>query len=121
MTGRGLKGREDCENGGGGAIILSISVNGGRLFKGRLLFKEIRYLIIHSPQGFSGIIYNTGWGTSPDWLRCSLQVTKGMSNDAPYQRGGGGGGARTKRGGGGGGGLRISSDGDGRMGAKTKT
>ena len=34
------------------------------------------YLIIHSPQGFSGIIYNTGWGTLPDCLRCSLQVLK---------------------------------------------
>ena len=35
-----------------------------------------KYLIIHSPQGFSGIIYNTGWGTLPDCLRCSLQVVK---------------------------------------------
>ena len=35
-----------------------------------------KYLIIHSPQGFSGIIYNTGWGTLPDCLRCSLQVMK---------------------------------------------
>ena len=35
-----------------------------------------KYLIIHSPQGFSGIIYNTGWGTLPDCLRCSLQVLK---------------------------------------------
>ena len=35
-----------------------------------------KYLIIHSPQGFSGIIYNTGRGTLPDCLRCSLQVMK---------------------------------------------
>ena len=37
---------------------------------------KCKYLIIHSPQGFSGIIYNTGWGTLPDCLRCSLQVLK---------------------------------------------
>ena len=49
-------------------------------------FKKVphpKYLIIHSPPGFSGIIYNTGWGTLPDCLRGSLQVMKGMSNDAP--------------------------------------
>ena len=35
-------------------------------------------------QAFSGIIYNTGWGTLPDCLRYRLQVMKaGMSNDAP--------------------------------------
>jgi len=28
--------------------------------------------IIHSPQGFSGIIYNTMWGTFPDCLWRSL-------------------------------------------------
>ena len=38
--------------------------------------KNCKYLIIHSPQGFSGIIYNTVWGTLPDCLRCSLQVVK---------------------------------------------
>ena len=27
-----------------------------------------KYLIIHSPQGFSEIIYNTCWGTLPDCL-----------------------------------------------------
>ena len=27
-----------------------------------------KYHIIHSPHGFSGIIYNTGWGTLPDCL-----------------------------------------------------
>ena len=43
---------------------------------------KCKYLIIHSPQGFSGIIYNTGWGTLPDCLRCSLQVMKEW-NDAP--------------------------------------
>ena len=35
-----------------------------------------KYHIIHSPQGFSGIIYNTGWGTLPECLKCSLQVMK---------------------------------------------
>ena len=35
-----------------------------------------KHHIIHSPQGFSGIIYNTDWGTLPDCLRCSLQVMK---------------------------------------------
>ena len=37
---------------------------------------KCKHHIIHSPQGFSGIIYNTGWGTLPDCLRCSLQVMK---------------------------------------------
>ena len=46
--------------------------------------QKCKYHIIHSPQGFSGIIYNTGWGTLPDCLRCSLQDSnEGMSNDAP--------------------------------------
>ena len=46
-------------------------------FKFKFKFKcEFKYLIIHFPQGFSGIIYNTGWGTLPDCLRCSLQVMK---------------------------------------------
>ena len=42
------------------------------------LFKIVncKYLIMHSNQDFSGIIYNTGWGTLPDCLRCSLQVMK---------------------------------------------
>ena len=35
-----------------------------------------KYLITHSPQGFSGLIYNTGRGTLPGCLRCSLQVMK---------------------------------------------
>ena len=35
-----------------------------------------KYHVIHYPQGFSGITYNTGWGTLPDYLRCSLQVMK---------------------------------------------
>ena len=26
----------------------------------------LEWSIVHSPQGFSGIIYNTGWGTLPD-------------------------------------------------------
>ena len=29
---------------------------------------KYKYLIIHSPQGFSGINYNTGWGTLPECL-----------------------------------------------------
>ena len=37
---------------------------------------KCKYLIIHSPRGLSGIIYNTGWGTLQDCLRCSLQVMK---------------------------------------------
>ena len=31
-------------------------------------FVNWKYLIIHSPQGFSGVIYTTGWGTLPDCL-----------------------------------------------------
>ena len=42
-----------------------------------------KYLII-SPQGFSGMIYNTGWGTLPDCLRCSLQVMKEWVMMPPY-------------------------------------
>ena len=40
--------------------------------------KYCKYHIIHSPQGFSGIIYNSGWQTLPDCLRlrCRLQVMK---------------------------------------------
>ena len=34
------------------------------------------YLIIHSPQGFSGIIYNTIVEGFARLLRCSLQVMK---------------------------------------------
>ena len=37
---------------------------------------KCKYLNIHFPQGFSGIIYNTGWVTLPDCLRYSLQVLK---------------------------------------------
>ena len=33
-------------------------------------------LIGVTTQGFSGIIYNTGWRTLPDCLRCSSQVMK---------------------------------------------
>ena len=44
----GIKEREDGEGGGGGsdylreAIILNISIKGGRLFEGQLLLEEIR-------------------------------------------------------------------------------
>ena len=44
----GIKEREDGERGGGGgdysreAIILNISIKGGRLFEGRLLLEKIR-------------------------------------------------------------------------------
>ena len=41
------------------------------------------YLIIHSPQGFSGIIYNTGWGTFARLLKMQFTSTEGMSDDAP--------------------------------------
>ena len=54
----GIKDRDDGERGGGGAIIRGLGLG----FKGGRLFKEIRYLIIHSPQGFSVMIYNNGWG-----------------------------------------------------------
>ena len=37
---------------------------------------QIQISYYHSSQGFSGIIDNTGWGTLPDCLRCSLQVMK---------------------------------------------
>ena len=43
---------------------------------GRKVSGPCKYHIILSPQGFSGVIYNTGWGTFPDYLRCSLQVMK---------------------------------------------
>ena len=76
----GIKDREDGERGGGGAIIRGTAI----------IFEEIRYLVIHSPQGFSGIIYNTGWGTLPDCLRCSLLVMKGWVMMPPTQAGGGG-------------------------------
>ena len=45
-----------------------------------------KYLIIHSLQGFSGIIYNTGGGGGGDFARLfKVQFTSndGMSNDAP--------------------------------------
>ena len=45
---------------------------------------KCKYLIIHSPKSFSGIIYNTGWGTLPDCLRCSLQVLKERVMMPPY-------------------------------------
>ena len=32
------------------------------------LIVNFKYLIIHSPQDFSGIIYSTDWGTLPDCL-----------------------------------------------------
>ena len=46
---------------------------------------KCKYLIIHSPQGFLGIIYNTGWGTLPECLTCSLKVMKEwvVMRDAP--------------------------------------
>ena len=39
----GIKERADDKRGGGEAIILNISIKGGWLFEGRLLFEEIRY------------------------------------------------------------------------------
>ena len=41
-----------------------------------------KYLIIHSPQGFSGIIYNTGWDFAR-LLKVQFTSNEGMSNDAP--------------------------------------
>ena len=58
------------------------------IIKGLLAFDLLivivncEYFIIHSLQGFSGIIYNTGWGTLPDWLWCSLQIMNEMSDNA---------------------------------------
>ena len=48
------------------------------------IIKYSTYLSIHSPQGFSGIVYNTGWGTLPDCFRCSLQVMKEWVMMPPY-------------------------------------
>ena len=45
---------------------------------------KCKYHIIHSTQRFSGIIYNTGWRTLPDCLRCSLQVMKEWVMMTPY-------------------------------------
>ena len=42
------------------------------------------YVWTCSLQGFSGIIYNTDWGTLPDCLRCSLQVMKELVKMPPY-------------------------------------
>ena len=50
----------------------------------RTMWCECKYHIIHSPQGFSGIIYNTGWGILPDCLTCSLQVMKKWVMMPPY-------------------------------------
>ena len=58
------------------------------IIKGLLTFDLLivivncEYFIIHSPQGFSGIIYNTGWRTLPHCLRCSLQIMNEMSDNA---------------------------------------
>ena len=41
-----------------------------------------KYHIIHSPLGFSGIIYNTGWGTLPRLLKVQFTSKEGVS-DAP--------------------------------------
>ena len=45
--------------------------------------KYCKYHIIHSPQGFSGIIYNSGWQTAR-LLKVPLTSNEGMSNDALY-------------------------------------
>ena len=50
----------------------------------KLQIANCKYLIIHSPQGFPGIIHNTGWGTLPDCLGCSLQVLKEWVMMPPY-------------------------------------
>ena len=60
------------------------------LFLGMVMYANTvngngKYLIIHSPHGFSGIIYSTGWETLPDCL-INMQFTSndGMRNDAPH-------------------------------------
>ena len=56
------------------------------IIKGLLAFDLLivivncEYFIIHSHQGFSGIIYITGWRTLPDCLWCSLQIMNEMSD-----------------------------------------
>ena len=47
-----------------------------------IVIVNCEYFIIHSPQGFSGIIYNTGWGTLPDCSWSSLQIMNEMSDNA---------------------------------------
>ena len=65
LDAEGIKGREDGERGGGGAIILSICIKGRRLFEGRLLFEEIRYLTCASPTGPSSLALVFATCTSP--------------------------------------------------------
>ena len=45
-----------------------------------IVIVNCEYFIIHSRQGFSGIIYITGWRTLPDCLWCSLQIMNEMSD-----------------------------------------
>ena len=33
---------------------------------------KVNIILSTPPEGFSGIVYNTGWGTSPDCLRACL-------------------------------------------------
>ena len=45
---------------------------------------KCKYHIIHSPQGFSGIIYNTWLGDFARLLQEQFTISnEGMSNDAP--------------------------------------
>ena len=62
---------------------MNLFLRGHELANSFLLFRvcKCKYLIIHSPQGFSGIIYNTGWGTR--LLKLQFTSNEGMSNDAP--------------------------------------
>ena len=41
-----------------------------------------KYFVIHSHQGFSSIIYNTGWGTFATLLMMQFTSNKVKSNDA---------------------------------------
>ena len=44
---------------------------------------KCKYHIIHSPQGFPGLIYNTGLGDFARLLKVQFTSNEGMSNDAP--------------------------------------
>ena len=52
------------------------------------LFKIVncKYLIMHSNQGFSGIIYNTGWGTGNDapTHECESEIDHYTGHYVPY-------------------------------------
>lgn len=69
---------------------------------------KFKYLTIQLPSGLFRDNLQHWLGDFARLVTVQFTSNEGMSNDAPYQ-------------GGGGGMFRISSDGDGRIGAKTKT